>query len=407
MKYVLILLDGMADYPIQKLNGKTPLEFAFTPAMDAIAKSSEIGLVRTVPDGFKPGSDVANLGVLGYDVRSCYTGRSPLEALSIGINMQDDDLALRANLVTLSNEADYEQKTMLDYSAGEISTDEARILLDDLSAHLKSQSFAQSFELHCGISYRHCLILKHSSPNEILTPPHDILDRRIADYLPTGGQSALLLSLMKASYEFLSKHSINLEREANGKKPANSLWFWGEGTKPNIQSFEKKYGKRCAMISAVDLLKGIAIGSGMKGLEVDGATGTLNTNFDGKAQSAIEVLDSGIADVCMIHLEATDECGHQGDVDGKVKAIELIDEKIISKVLGHFESKSEPISLLIMPDHYTPISKRTHTGEPVPYMLYTSSRALGSNEAYSEQTAKDSKILFENPWELTERFLSL
>lgn len=407
MKYVLVLLDGMADYTTPELNGKTPLEFANTPTMDRLAKRSEIGLVRTVPHGFKPGSDVANLGVLGYDVHTCYTGRSPLEALSIGIDMKDDDLAMRTNLVTLSDGGSYEDKTMLDYSAGEISTEEAKTLLDGLKNYLKTQNLYHGFELYAGVSYRHCLILEHSAPNENLTPPHDITGRSVQSYLPTGGKSELLLTLMKASYDYLSKHPINAERIKNGKNPANSLWFWGEGTKPNIQNFKEKYGKQCAMISAVDLLKGIAIGSGMSVIDVEGATGTIHTDFDGKAQSAIAVLDSGLADMCMIHLEATDECGHQGDTLGKVRAIELIDEKIISPVLNHFEAKGEPLSLLIMPDHYTPLSLRTHSGEPVPYMLYTSQRTLGHNNEYSEAVANDSGILIENPWELTEKFLSL
>lgn len=406
MKYVLVLLDGMADYPIAELDGKTPVEFARTPNMDALAASAEIGLAVTVPDGFKPGSDVANLGVLGYDVKKCYTGRSPLEALAIGVKMKSDDLALRANLVTLSDDAEFENKLMLDYSAGEISTKEADSLLKDLYAHLSGLDLLDGIDLYTGTSYRHCMIISGSSPAETLTPPHDITARRIGEYLPKGEKGELLTNITKASYDFLSSHPINLARIANGKNPANSLWMWGEGTKPAIERFEDKYGKSAVMISAVDLLKGIAIGGGMKVAEVEGATGTINTNYDGKAARAIAELEGG-ADFCMVHLEATDECGHQGNAKSKARAIELADEKIIAPILAHFKQKNERLAMLIMPDHYTPVSTRTHSGEPVPYMLYDSHLALGSHSEFSEKSAKKSNILINNPWELTERFLSL
>lgn len=406
MKYVLVLLDGMADYKIAELGGKTPVEYARTPAMDEMAKHAEIGRVRTVRGGFKPGSDVANLGVLGYDVRKCYTGRSPLEALSIGIDMRKDDLALRANLVTLSDDKDFNDKTMIDYSAGEISTEEAAKLISDLYGFLKEEGLANGMELHMGTSYRHCMILHNSEPKETLTPPHDITGRRIGEYLPKGGKSDMLLKIIKASNGFLSRHPINAAREAEGKNPANSLWLWGEGTKPAIENFKEKYGKSAVMISAVDLLKGIAVGGGMKVAEVDGATGRIDTNFDGKAARAIRELDNG-ADFCMIHLEATDECGHQGNAKEKARAIELIDEKIIAPVFGHLANSGEPFNMLIMPDHYTPVSTRTHSSEPVPYMLYTSGRDLGSNPQYSESVAERSGIMYENPWELTQKLFEI
>lgn len=402
MKYVLVLLDGMADYPISALGGKTPLEAAHTPTMDRLASRSELGRVRTVPDGFKPGSDVANLGALGYDVKKCYTGRSPLEALSMGIKLKDDDLAMRANLVTLSSEEDFENKTMLDYSGGEISTDEARILISYLSERL----LEKDFKLYPGVSYRHCLIAEHRRPNEILTPPHDITGKKIADYLPNGDLGELLTSLIKKSYELLRNHPVNLERIKLGKRPANALWFWGEGTKPAIESFYDKYGKKGVMISAVDLLKGIAIGGGMTSIDVDGATGTLDTNFDGKAAAAISSLEGG-ADFCMVHLEAPDECGHQGDVEGKVKSIELIDERIISPIFERLDGSGEDFAMLIMPDHYTPLSKRTHSSEPVPYMLYSSKSPLGKHSEYSEKTCEMSGVTYENPNELTKKFLTL
>lgn len=301
MKYVLVLLDGMADYKLDELGGKTPVQAADTPAMDVIASRSEIGRVRTVPDGYKPGSDVANLGVLGYDVRKCYTGRSPLEALATGIEMRDDDLALRANLVTLSGDGDFEDKLMKDYSAGEISTEEARVLIGDLCDYLRKENLMNGAELYAGTSYRHCMLIHGAEPNETLTPPHDITGKRIGEHLPKGGLSDLMNEIIKASHAFLSAHPINKARISEGKNPANSLWLWGEGTKPAIDSFERKYGKSGAMISAVDLLRGIAMGGGMKVVEVAGATGTINTNFDGKAEAAIRELESG-TDFCMVHL---------------------------------------------------------------------------------------------------------
>ncbi len=406
MKYVLVLLDGMADYKLDELGGKTPVQAADTPAMDVIASRSEIGRVRTVPDGYKPGSDVANLGVLGYDVRKCYTGRSPLEALAMGIEMRDGDLALRANLVTLSGDGDFEDKLMKDYSAGEISTEEARVLINDLRDYLRKENFMNGAELYAGTSYRHCMLIHGAEPNETLTPPHDITGKRIGEHLPKGGLSDLMNEIIKASHAFLSAHPINKARISEGKNPANSLWLWGEGTKPAIDSFERKYGKSGAMISAVDLLRGIAMGGGMKVVEVAGATGTINTNFDGKAEAAIRELESG-TDFCMVHLEATDECGHQGNVSDKVRAIELIDQKVIARLYSHFTEAKTPFSMLIMPDHYTPLSTRTHSSEPVPYMLYTSVKPLGCNAEFSEDVAARSGILFEKPWKLTERFFSL
>lgn len=406
MKYVLVLLDGMADYKLDELGGKTPVQAADTPAMDVIASRSEIGRVRTVPDGYKPGSDVANLGVLGYDVHKCYTGRSPLEALAMGIAMKDDDLALRANLVTLSGDGDFEDKLMIDYSAGEIGTEEARVLIGDLCDHLRKENLMDGAELYAGTSYRHCMLIHGAEPNETLTPPHDITGKRIGEHLPKCGLSDLMNEIIKASHAFLSAHPINKARISEGKNPANSLWLWGEGTKPAIDSFERKYGKSGAMISAVDLLRGIAMGGGMKVVEVAGATGTINTNFDGKAEAAIRELESG-TDFCMVHLEATDECGHQGNVSDKVRAIELIDQKVIARLYSHFTEAKTPFSMLIMPDHYTPLSTRTHSSEPVPYMLYTSVKPLGSNAEFSEDAAARSGILFEKPWELTERFFGL
>jgi len=412
MKYALILLDGMADFKVPALGNKTPVEAARTPLMDKLAKSSEIGLVCTIPDGFKPGSDVANLGVLGYDVRECYTGRSPLEALSMGIELGEKDVAMRANLVTLSDEENFDEKLMLDYSGGEISTEEAAELTNYLSSKLlcdaeilKELPDFKNLRLHAGVSFRECLVIENSDGEDFLTPPHDILDRKIGEYLPRGAHEAVLNKLIKKSYELLKDHPINKKRIAGGKRPANALWFWGAGSKPRLTDFYALYGKRGVMISAVDLLKGIAIAGGLKNAEVEGATGRIDTNFDGKAEAAVKALKD--FDFCMIHLEATDECGHQGDAEGKKRAIELIDEKIIAPVYSALSGSGEPFALLIMPDHYTPVTLRTHISDPVPYMLYSSKCRLGSSERFSEETAKASGILIKTPSELTKKFFAL
>lgn len=402
MKYILVLCDGMGDYPVPELGGKTPLEYARTPNMDRLAKTARIGLVKTVPDGFTPGSDVANLGVLGFDVRNCYTGRSPLEALSMGVEMHENEIAMRTNLVTLSKDEPFENKIMKDYSAGEISDEEASVLMAAIKAELSTDKFV----FYKGVSYRNCLIVKGALPNEDLTPPHDISGRRIGEYLPKGALGKQLEALIRKSYEILSVHPINVEREKQGKNPANSIWFWGEGTKPSIPSFQSQYGKTGTMISAVDLLKGIAVGSGMQNVSVKGATGTIDTNFLGKAQAAIDALESG-RDFCMIHLEATDECGHQRDPKGKAKSIELIDEKVIGTLANHFEKSGEDYALLVMPDHYTPVSLGKHTAEPVPFMLYASNKTLSKGEVYDEKHATASGDYIADSRDLTDCFLSL
>lgn len=402
MKYILVLCDGMGDYPVPELGGKTPLEYARTPNMDKLAKTARIGLVKTVPDGFTPGSDVANLGVLGFDVRKCYTGRSPLEALSMGVEMHENEIAMRTNLVTLSKDEPFENKIMKDYSAGEISDEEASVLMAAIKAELSTDKFV----FYKGVSYRNCLIVKGALPNEDLTPPHDISGRRIGEYLPKGALGKQLEALIRKSYEILSVHPINVEREKQGKNPANSIWFWGEGTKPSIPSFQSQYGKTGTMISAVDLLKGIAVGSGMQNVSVKGATGTIDTNFLGKAQAAIDALESG-RDFCMIHLEATDECGHQRDPKGKAKSIELIDEKVIGTLANHFEKSGEDYALLVMPDHYTPVSLGKHTAEPVPFMLYASNKTLSKGEVYDEKHATASGDYIADSRDLTDCFLSL
>lgn len=386
MRYLVVLGDGMADYKIDSLGGKTPLECANKPNIDMLAGKSLIGLVKTVPDGMKPGSDVANLSVIGYAPEKYYSGRSPLEALSIGVDMLDGDVAVRTNLVTLSNEENLKDKTMVDYSAGEISTQEAKELIDAVKKALSNEEFS----FYAGVSYRHCLIIKDGSTETNLTPPHDISGRVVGDYLPSGKDGEKLLDLIERSGDVLKNHPINLERIKKGKNPATHIWFWGAGTKPSLDDFEQKYGLKGAVISAVDLLKGIAIGAGMDAPEVDGATGTLATNWDGKIEMAKKCFDEG-ADYVYIHLEAPDECGHQGDTEGKVKAIEKVDY-VVGEMVKYLEAKGD-FTLAVLPDHATPIVKKTHTAEPIPYMIYKSNKPLYSELKYNETDAQSGEYL--------------
>lgn len=383
MKYVIVLGDGMADRPIAELGNKTPLQYADTPVMDALAAESEIGLVHTIPDGMSPGSDTANLSVLGYNPKECYSGRSPLEALSIGVDMKPTDVSLRCNLVTLSEEEDqYEDRTIIDHSSGEISTDDAAVLLEAVRKELETDIY----RFYVGTSYRHLLIWDQGRVME-LVQPHDILGRKIGEYLPTDQN---LREMMKKSYDILSSHPINLERKKKGLNPANSCWFWGAGTKPSLNSFEGKNQKKGAMISAVDLLKGIAVASGMKVIEVEGANGGLDTNYEGKADAAIAVLAKEGYDFVYIHVEAPDEMGHQGSVEKKVKAIEYLDGRLIKRVKEGLEASGEDFRMLILPDHPTPISIRTHTSDNVPYMLYDSTNLQLHNWRYNEADAENS-----------------
>lgn len=394
MKYILVLCDGMADFKIDALGGKTPLEAAKKPNIDFMAKTAMQGFVKTVPDGMKPGSDVANLSALGYDAKACYTGRSPLEALSLGIDLQPTDVALRCNLVTLSDDEPYEAKTMIDYSSGEITTAESELLMKSVAQSLNDNTF----EFYPGVSYRHCLVCHNGRTDSDLTPPHDITGKKIAGYLPKGYNADVYLSLMKKSAEILKSHPVNLERKRQGKRTADSIWLWGQGTKPRLQSFYERYGIKGAMISAVDLLKGIAVGSGMQSIDVEGATGTIDTNFDGKAKAALDALKDN--DFCFIHLEAPDECGHQKDAKGKTRSIELIDEKIIGAIIKGLNGS--PFKMLVMPDHFTPIATGTHDATPVPFLMYSSTKELGKGETFNEFTPK-GKIL--TPFELINLFL--
>lgn len=398
MKYLVVLGDGMADRPIEELGGKTPLEYAKTPTLDRLAKMSEIGMVHTIPEGMAPGSDTANLSVLGYDPKKYYTGRSPLEALSIGVDMKETDIALRCNIVTVStDELPYREKTIIDHSSSEISTEDAAVLLEAVKKEFENDTY----KFYLGTSYRHLTIWDQGEVIP-LTPPHDILGQVIGQYLP---KDEVLRRMQERSYEILTKHPINVERMKKGLNPANSLWFWGAGTKPCVTSFEEKNHKKGAMISAVDLLKGIAVGAGMKVIEVEGANGGLNTNYEGKAQAAVDVLLKENYDFAYIHLEAPDEMGHQGSVTRKVKAIENLDARIIKVVTEQLDAAGVDYRMLVMPDHPTPICMRTHTSDPVPYVLYDSTDKKESTLNYTEEDGKKSGIFMANGHEMMNYLL--
>ncbi|HHW45698.1 MAG TPA: cofactor-independent phosphoglycerate mutase [Clostridiales bacterium] len=401
MKYLILLCDGMADYPVPELGGKTPMEAANKPNMDRLAKSAEIGLVKTVGEGLKPGSDVANLTIMGYDPGTCYTGRSPLEAASIGIDLDENDLALRCNLVTLSEDNEYSQKTMVDYCAGDIHTAEAAVLIDHINQNLGSEKY----RFYPGVSYRHCLVIKGGLDNlRDLTPPHDISGQKIADYINSEGPERILYQMMEKSFSLLSDHPVNIERKSKGLNPANSIWLWGAGKKPRLDNFFDKYNVKAGVVSAVDLIKGIGVCAGMEVANVEGATGYIDTNFNGKAQAAINMLKNG-CDLVYLHLEAPDECGHRGEIQNKVKSIELIDQKVLAPVLEALETFDD-YKIMIMPDHPTPLSTKTHSGEPVPYLIYQKSREYQGSGCFSEKTAKAAGRYIEKGYELMGMFLS-
>lgn len=398
MKYVLILCDGMADEPIAELGDKTPLEYAKTPNMDKLAIKSKIGMAKTIPEGMKPGSDTANLAVLGYNPKKYYTGRSPLEALSIGVPMEETDIAIRCNMVTVSEEGtSYEERTMIDHSSGEISTKDAEVLLEAVKKELEDDVY----QFWLGTSYRHCTIWKNGQVTE-MTPPHDILGKTIGNYLPDDKK---LREMMEKSYDILNNHPINTERAKRGLNKANSLWFWGAGTKPIVDSFEGKFGKKGVMISAVDLLKGIAVGADMTNIVVEGADGTLETNYEGKADAAVKALLEDGFDFAYIHIEAPDEMGHQGSVQRKIKAIENIDAKILSRVTEKMNASGEAYRLIVLPDHPTPICTRTHSSEPIPYMLYDSTNPFNHTWHYNEKEAKASGNYLDDGYKLMNIFL--
>lgn len=402
MKYAVILYDGMADYPVPALNGKTPMELAKKPNFDALAQKGRVGLVRTVAEGLKPGSDVANLSVLGYDPKVCYTGRSPLEAVSIGVKMKDTDVALRCNVVTLSDEENYEDKTMVDYSAGDISSAEAAEIIKTVQEHFGNDEF----RYYSGVSYRHCLIWNNGTTDlGKMTPPHDISGRVVGEYLSAAPNAEKLIAMMKESYDLLKDHPVNKKRIAEGKSPANSIWLWGEGSKPALADFKETYGVSGSIISAVDLLKGIGICAGMNTPEVEGATGYIDTNFEGKAKAAVEEWKNGV-DMVYIHIEAPDECGHRNEPENKIRAIELIDEKVLPIVLDYLNGCGDDYKVMILPDHPTPIVTKTHASDPVPFMIYHKNGEIDSGvESINENTAKATGDFVEVGCGLMKEFL--
>jgi 2,3-bisphosphoglycerate-independent phosphoglycerate mutase len=409
IKYVVIVGDGMADYPVQDLGGKTPLMVAKTPHMDWMAKHGEIGLVRTVPEGFNPGSEIANLSIFGYDPLRFYTGRGPLEAASLGVRLEADDIAFRCNLVTL--QFDGTRTMMEDFSAGHITDEEAKQIIIDLDKKIGTKDI----RFYPGVSYRHLMVLKNGAARFSnlekleLTPPHDITGREISAFLPkTSGSSKgggdEILSLMKGSQRLLKDHPVNLARQAKGLRPANSTWLWGQGRTPQMITLKERFGIEGYVISAVHLLKGIGILAGLKVLEVPGATGYFDTNYDGKAQYALRGLKK--KDFVYVHVEAPDEAGHMGDLRVKIETIETFDEKIVGAILKGMKD-FERYKVLVLPDHPTPLSVRTHTADPVPYVIYADEKGSkhANVEGFDEVSAKQSQIFIEKGFELIERFL--
>lgn len=397
MKYIVVLGDGMADEPLEALGGKTPLEYAQTPCMDSLASMGHMGLVQNVPSGMAPGSDVANLSVLGYDPKRSYSGRSPLEALSVGVKMEPDDVIFRTNIVTLTEEEPYAEKTILDHSSGEIATKDADVLMDAIRSAFNSETV----QFYTGTSYRHIMVWKKGKLVS-LEPPHDHLGTQIGPWLP---KEPMLREMMEASFPILNAHPMNLARAEAGKHKANSLWFWGAGTKPSLQNFEEKTGLKGAMISAVDLLKGIAVGAGMKVYQVPGATGSLDTNYEGKAQAAVKALLEDGCDFVYIHVEAPDEMGHQGLIHEKVQSIEYLDQRLIALVKKAMGDSGEDYRMLILPDHPTPIRVRTHTGSPVPFLLYDSTHPEKKKAKYSEAEAAATEDFEPDGYQLIDRLI--
>ena len=398
MKYIIVLSDGMAGRPLEELGGKTTLEAADTPNFDRLAEKAEIGLASMVPEGMAPGSDTANLSVMGYDPKIYYTGRSPLEALSIGVDMAADDVSFRCNLVTLTEDGGaYEDQKIIDHRSSEISTEDSTVLLEALKEGLKREGY----EFYAGTSYRHLLIWKHGKVLE-LTAPHDILTKTVGEYLP---KDSVLLDMMKKSYEILKDHPINVERKKQGLNPANSAWFWGAGTRPALASFEEKTGKKGVMISAVDLLKGIAVGADMDRIIVEGANGGLHTNYEGKADAAIHALLEDGYDFAYVHVEAPDEMGHMGSMTDKITAIENVDGRVVARITEAMDRSGEDYRLMILPDHPTPICVRTHTSEPVPYMIYDSRKAIDGIHTYNEKEAAKSTCIWKDGYRLIDHLL--
>ncbi len=404
MKYFVILGDGMADEPIAALKGKTPLEVAHTPNFDWIASHGELGLVKTVPEGMTPASDAANLSVMGYHPGKFYSGRSPLEAVSMGIPLKTTDVSFRCNLVTLSDEEPYEKKRMVDHSSDEISTGEAKILMEAIEKAFGNSSR----KFYPGRSYRHALIWDRGSEQIKTTPPHDILEQPIGKYFPQGDHAEEILDMTRKSFDLLDQHPVNQRRREKGLRPANSIWVWGEGHKPALTDFREKYGIRGCVISAVDLILGIGICAGLKPIEVEGATGNLHTNYEGKARAALDALIHGSLDFAYIHIEAPDECGHRNEMENKIKAIENIDRLVAGTLRESMESLHLPWSVMVLPDHPTPLRLRTHTSDPVPFAIYRSTHpghSADTHRLYSETSAGETGIYLPEGDLLMDRFI--
>ena len=407
MKYLIVVPDGSADNPIDSLGGKTPLEAAELPCMDSLASRGEIGSARTVPEGISPGSDSANLSVMGYDPRRYLTGRSPLEAASIGLEMTDSDISFRANLITIDPDGaeEYEDFIVRDHAAGDITTEEAAELVEALNDKLAEDGLY----IHLGTGYRQCMIVDRSHPNGHAeykcVPPHDILDKRAGEYLPKGKGADHLISMMKESYEILKDHPVNKARIASGLNPANSLWIWGQGTRPQLPDFNEKYGVDGAVISAVDLIKGIALFAGLEVLKVDGIDGTKHTNFSGKADAAIEAYKNGKNFIYM-HIEGTDECSHQGDLAGKIKCAEDIDSKVVKPIYEYLRDSGDDFKILVIPDHRTPLAIRTHSSDPVPFLIYDSRKETSPDrrKQFNERAAMESDNYYEDGFTLADYF---
>ncbi|MCC8022743.1 MAG: cofactor-independent phosphoglycerate mutase [Clostridiales bacterium] len=400
MKYAIVLYDGMADLPVPALGGKTPMMAACKPNMDYFAARAEVGLVQTVAEGLKPGSDVANLSVMGYDPKKYYTGRSPLEAVSIGIDMLPDDVALRCNLVTLSGDGAFEDKVMADYCAGDISSEEAREIIATVQQELGNAIFSY----YPGVSYRHCLIW-HAGDTQLghMTPPHDISGQVIGPHLSDHKDAQILISMMRRSCEILENHPVNQARRAKGLAPANAIWLWGEGKKPALPAFEDLYGLKAGVVSAVDLIKGIGTCAKMEVAEVEGATGYIDTNFEGKANAAVELLKRN--DLVYLHIEAPDECGHRGQPENKVKAIELIDQRVLP-ILKAGLGQYGDYKIMILPDHPTPIVTRTHSSDPVPYLIYHKDGEAEGVPSIDEESAKATGRFIEFGPGMMEHFIN-
>ena len=400
MKYLILVPDGAGDDRVEALGGKTPLEVADIENIDELAHRGIVGMVKTIPPGVAPGSDAANLSVMGYDPAVYLTGRSPLEAASIGIDMSDTDVAFRTNIITLTGDGDYEDLIITDHSSGDITTEEA----DELIKAVNEAFADENIRFYTGVSYRHCMIVHNGSTDYELTPPHDVLTQRVGDHLPKGEGSQFITDMMKESYRILKEHPVNKAREARGLNPANSLWIWGQGRKPSLSSFYDKYGIKGTAISAVDLIKGIAICAGLNSVDVEGATGTLHTNFDGKAQAAIREYENGM-DFVYMHLEGPDECSHQGDMEGKIECMKSIDTKVLKPIVDYLRKSGEDFRVLVVPDHRTPLAIRTHSATPVPFVIYDSRK----EEPYDEskcfcERSGEKGMYFDSGFELADFF---